>query len=88
MHTLHVGHVGLMGNVHYLEILDWILAWLGHDIRNDDLATALALKKAAAQQPPPAEPPEPPPPKPPPKRPPRRTRTRPKVDVGPLDAQP
>ena len=36
MHTIHVVHVGVMGNVHYKEILDWLLGWFGVDISKDD----------------------------------------------------
>ena len=42
MHTLHVGYVGLMGNLHYLEIVDFVLGIPGWDISGDDQATWLA----------------------------------------------
>ena len=49
MHSLHVGYVGLMGNVHYLEILDFVLGIPGWDIVGDDKATWLAKQEAAEQ---------------------------------------
>ncbi|MFW6162727.1 MAG: hypothetical protein ACODAJ_08135, partial [Planctomycetota bacterium] len=49
MHSLHVGHVGLMGNLHYLEILDFVLGLPGYDIAGDDKATWLAKQEAAQQ---------------------------------------
>jgi len=55
MHSLHVVHVGLMGNLHYLEILDFLLGWAGYDICRDDAATR-AAEQEAAQGPPKAPP--------------------------------
>ena len=49
MHSLHVGHVGLMGNLHYLEIVDFVLGIPGWDITGDDKATWLAQQRAAEQ---------------------------------------
>ena len=68
--------MGLTGNVHFYEMLDWLLGWFTYDISHDDLATYYAMreraeKELAASQPadePPAPPPQPPrkptPPKP------------------------
>jgi len=53
MHVLHVGYVGIMGNLHYLEILDFVLGWPGWDISGDDKATWLAEQKAAEESAPP-----------------------------------
>ena len=36
MHVFHVGYVGIMGNVHYNEILDFLLGWIGVDFSKDD----------------------------------------------------
>ena len=36
MHTLHVGYVGLILNVRYLEILDFLTGWFGADLCGDD----------------------------------------------------
>jgi len=41
MHCLHVGYVGLMGNLHYFQILDFLLGWFGLDVAGDDYATRL-----------------------------------------------
>ena len=54
MHSLHVVYVGLMGNIHYLEILDWLAGWAGYDIMKDDALTAYRLKEQGKL--PPAEP--------------------------------
>jgi len=77
MHSLHVGHVGLMGNLHYLEMLDFVLGLPGWDICRDDKATWLAEQEAA-------EPPD----APALTQSPRRAGRGRRVDVGPLDAQP
>ncbi|MFC1805835.1 hypothetical protein ACFL09_02515, partial [Planctomycetota bacterium] len=47
MHSLHVGYVGVMGNLHYLEMLDFVLGLPGWDIAGDDKATWLAKQEAA-----------------------------------------
>jgi hypothetical protein len=36
MHVFHVGYVGIMGNIHYNEILDALLGWIGVDMSKDD----------------------------------------------------
>ena len=36
MHVFHVGYVGLMGNIHYAEILDCLVGWFGADLSKDD----------------------------------------------------
>ena len=77
MHSLHVGYVGLMGNLHYVEMVDFLLGWAGWDITRDDRATFLAQQEAAQQElaalsaepPAPAAPAEPPAPAPSPPRP-------------------
>lgn len=50
MHSLHVGYVGLMGNLHYVEMVDFLLGWAGWDIARDDKATFLAEQEAAQQE--------------------------------------
>lgn len=39
-HYLHLGFLGLAGNVHYKELADFFLGFFGKDICNDDLAPA------------------------------------------------
>ncbi len=86
MHCVHVVHVGLMGNLHYVEILDWLLGWAGWDICGDDYATRLAQREAAAKPPPedaawPDEGPS--------QKPDRRSRKSDReADISPLDGQP
>ena len=80
MHSLHVGYVGVMGNLHYLEILDFVAGLPGWDLAGDDKATWLAQQEASQQELAslPAEPAEAPLP------PPRRTaRTKPTTPVPP-----
>lgn len=36
VHYLHLGWVGVTGNIHYAEIPDFFLGWAGIDIRRDD----------------------------------------------------
>ncbi|MBL7223956.1 MAG: hypothetical protein ISS72_08885, partial [Candidatus Brocadiae bacterium] len=50
MHSLHVGYVGLMGNLHYIEIVDFILGIPGWDIRGDDKATWLVKQEKARSE--------------------------------------
>jgi len=35
-HYLHLGYVGVTGNIHYAEIADFFLGWAGLDISRDD----------------------------------------------------
>jgi hypothetical protein len=82
MHSLHVGHVGLMGNLHYLEILDFVLGWPGWDICRDDKATWLAEQELAKRAVGPSLA------QPPPRVQAGSRSSLPKRDTGPLDAQP
>lgn len=64
-----------MGNIHYLEILDFFLGWFGWDISKDDWATRIAAREKAALQPfeaPPEQPPDEAPKKPSEKSPPEK----------------
>jgi len=36
VHYLHLGYVGLVGNIRYMEMLDFLLGWAGLDIACDD----------------------------------------------------
>ena len=47
MHSLHVGYVGVMGNLHYLEILDFVAGLPGGDLTGDDKAAQIAKTAAA-----------------------------------------
>ncbi len=42
LHYLHLGYVGLVGNIRYVEILDFLLGWASVDICNDDGKPPLA----------------------------------------------
>ena len=53
--------MGLTGNVHFYEMLDWLLGWFTYDISRDDLVTYYAMRQRAgkelvASQPPPGKP--------------------------------
>ncbi|MBM4032807.1 MAG: hypothetical protein FJ291_13605 [Planctomycetes bacterium] len=71
-----------MGNIHFTEIADFFLGWLGYDISKDDWATRIAEEKkaTASGQPLPTQPsvepakkpPEKPAPKPPSEPPPKQ----------------
>jgi len=50
MHSLHVVHVGVMGNIHYKEILDWLLGWFGADISKDDTESLAEREREAPQK--------------------------------------
>ena len=69
MHSLHVGYVGIMGNLHYVEILDFVAGLPGWDLSGDDKATWLAQQEVSQQELAslPAEPPAPAPSPPRPK---------------------
>jgi hypothetical protein len=45
-HYLHLGFLGLAGNLHYKEIADFALGFFGVDICKDDLPGSLAPKSA------------------------------------------
>ncbi len=47
-----------MGNIHFYEILDWVLGWAGYDITKDDWATRIAAQEEKAPEPPSEAPPE------------------------------
>ncbi len=47
-HYLHLGFIGMAGNLHYKEILDWTLGFAGVDICNDDQSR---LRPAVASAP-------------------------------------
>jgi hypothetical protein len=47
-HYLHLGFLGMAGNLHYKEILDCTLGWVGVDICNDDQSR---LRRASAPEP-------------------------------------
>jgi len=36
MHYVHLGHVGLIANFHWAQILDFALGWTTLDIEGDD----------------------------------------------------
>jgi len=77
-----VGYVGLIGNIHFSEILDFIVGWAGFDLSKDDWATRIANRERApegsdtappetpAKQTPETRAEEPPKPKPTPSKPP------------------
>jgi len=48
-HYLHLGFIGLAGNLHYKEMLDFLLGFVGVDISGDDRRTALREKPARAE---------------------------------------
>ena len=82
MKSIHVGYVGLMGNLHYFQILDFLLGWFTLDLAGDDYATRLARRAAELEEPKePAASAESPPPKgkvaPAPKEPTPKTRPQP-----------
>jgi len=56
-HYLHLGFLGLAGNIHYKEILDFVLGFAGLDICNDDELVQASAPRAeppttAASKPP------------------------------------
>jgi hypothetical protein len=36
MHYVHLGHVGLVANFHWAEILDFVLGWTTFDLEGED----------------------------------------------------
>jgi hypothetical protein len=47
-HYLHLGYIGLAGNLHYKEVLDLAAGFVGWDVCRDD-AYAIAARRAAAE---------------------------------------
>lgn len=84
-----MGYVGIIGNIHFTEIFDFLAGWLGFDPKKDDWATRIAERERAGKdaedgkptepaEKPGEEPREAPPPKPaeelpPPKKPEKKT---------------
>jgi len=48
MHYVHLGHVGLVANFHWAEILDFALGWTTFDLEGEDARRA---PSAPASQP-------------------------------------
>ncbi|HPD14456.1 MAG TPA: hypothetical protein PLE19_05875 [Planctomycetota bacterium] len=44
-----MGYVGLIGNIHFTEILDFIVGWVGFDLSKDDWATRIANRERAPE---------------------------------------